>query len=185
LKTLELIKTRRTVHSYLSTKISEEILTSAIEAAIHAPNHKTTWPWFFIRLKPETRNRLAELQVQAKAKKASEPMSDIAKTAVRAKFLESPETLIVGIKKSADPARLKEDYASLSCAIQNLSLYLWSENIGTKWSTGGLTKMPEAYKILGLSQDTHEIDGLIFIGHAKGASPKPERPPIDDFYWDV
>jgi len=185
MKTLELIKGRRTIHSFVSTKISETTLTAAIEAAIHAPNHKLTWPWFFIRLKPETRILLAELQVQAKAKKSREPMNDIAKSAVRSKFLESPEALIVGIKKDADPARQKEDYASLACAVQNLSLYLWSENVGSKWSTGGLTKMPETYKILGLSQETHEIDGLIFIGYPKNVPVKPERPPIDQFYHRV
>ena len=188
MKIFDLIKNRRTIHSFSGDAVSDETFRHAIEAAVHAPNHHLTWPWFFIRVENKKREQLADLHVRLKSTKS--PMTEVAKAATRAKILEPPILLMAGIKKPDASARTysdqtKEDYASLACAIQNMALYLWSENVGLKWSTGGLIRSPETYSLLGISPETHEIAGVIFIGYPKATPNKPERPASDQFYWSV
>ncbi len=177
----EIIKSRRTIHSYSDKKVSDEILQSALESAIHAPNHHLTWPWFFIRVQGKTRNEIADLYVKLKSQKS--PLSVKAAEAARVKILEAPVLLIAGIKKRV--ATEREDYASLACALQNMALYLWSENVGMKWSTGQLIQASELYSLLNISSDTHEIAGVIHIGYPRVIPQKTERPPLEQFYRSV
>lgn len=184
---LELIKNRRTIHSFSDEKVPVEIVRSAIEAAIHAPNHHLTWPWFFIQVEGARRQKLADLHV--KLKSAKSPMADVAQAAARAKILESPIMILAGVKKPAGdkiyPDQAREDYASLACAIQNMALFLWSENVGLKWSTGGLVRSPESYSILGISPEANEIAGVLFIGYPKVTPRISERPPLERFFRTV
>ncbi len=184
---LELIKSRRTVQSFSDKKLPDGILRSAIDAAIHAPNHHLTWPWFFIQVAGARRQKLADLHVKLKAAKS--PMTDVAQAAARAKILESPTMILAGLKKPAGDKiysdQTREDYASLACAIQNMALFLWSENVGLKWSTGGLVRSPETYSLLDISIETHEIAGVLFIGYPKVTPRIAERPPLDQFFRTV
>lgn len=177
----ELILSRRTVLNYTSQAVPQALLDKALLAAIHAPNHKLTWPWRFYFTGPKTRRQLADLQVEAKAKKSPEPMSDAMKKSMIEKFMTPAELLILGIKKSEDPDRAKEDYASLACAVQNMSLVFAAEGVGTKWGTGNVTRSDKTYEILGLNKNEVDLCGFFWIGHAAGPVRKPERPPVTNF----
>jgi nitroreductase len=158
---LDLIFSRRTVHLYTPERVSKEIIEKAVRAGIHAPNHKLTWPWKFYLLGTKARAKMAELNP---------------------KFASGGEMMLVGIKKSADPAQEKEDYASLAAALQNMALYLWSEGYGTKWSTGKATRADEAYQVIGQTRDQFEICGIFWIGKAAIMPSKPERPDVSQFF---
>jgi nitroreductase len=179
---LDLIKNRRTIQSFSSEPVSPEILRNAIEAALWAPNHKLTQPYTFLEILPDTRQKLAEVQLQIKEKKSKSPLSPIEKEATIKKFLEPATLIIAAIKKSESPAQQEEDYAAMACAIQNLSLYLWSEGIGSKWGTGGLLSSSEAYRILALSPEAYKICGLIWIGKARSVPPRPPRHSVEQVF---
>ena len=49
--------------------------------------------------------------------------------------------------------------------MQNLALVLWSQSIGTKWSTGPVTQHPEFLEILGVDSHVERLVGLVWYGY--------------------
>ncbi|MCB0351695.1 MAG: nitroreductase [Bdellovibrionales bacterium] len=182
---LDLILTRRTIHSFATDTVSKEIIEKAVLAGIHAPNHKQTWPWRFYNLKYETRLALGKLDAQIKAKSSATPTSDAAIKSFEHKFMEHGAILVLGLKRTEMPKQAREDYASVACAVQNMSLYLASEGYGTKWSTGKITTLDDTYELLKIDQSEIEIVGFLWIGKAKAEPPMPVRPDLDTFLFEI
>lgn len=162
----ELLLARRTVHSYTNEVLPPEILERAITCAIHAPNHRLTFPWRFYHVGPVARAALAELQESEFKKK---------------KFLSGGELLVVGIQRCGRPEVEEEDYASLAAGLQNMALYLWSVGYGTKWSTGAVTRHPRVSEIVGVSSAEVRLCGFFWIGRPEVVPDKPERPALSQF----
>ena len=68
-----------------------------------APNHHDTEPWRFWVVGRETLNALTEATGDKK-------------------LLRSHTAIVVGVKRDADAQTAEEDYAAVSCAIQNIML---------------------------------------------------------------
>ncbi len=162
----ETIRDRSTIHFFLDKPVSEELIQHALEAAIRAPNHKLTNPWRFIRIGPKTRTKITNIAVALKGQDCG-GLSPAAEAKVRKKVGSSPEMIVVIQELNEDLFRRKEDYASVSCAIQNLSLFLWAEGVGSKWSTGGYSRTDALYELLNIDRASQEIVGAIFIGYAE------------------
>lgn len=173
MNTHQTLMTRRTIHDYKTDPLPEGALKRALQAATRAPNHKLTNPWRFTLMGPETRERITEIGVAEKRKKRG-GLSEAAETSIRTKFSRPPELIAVSQVIDADPHRRREDYAAVSCAIQNIQLSLWSEGIGSKWSSGGVTNASETYKTLGIDPAVEEIVGFVWVGFAE-VVPDPPR----------
>jgi nitroreductase len=172
----ELILNRRTVHQYLPDAVPGSVIERAIECAIHAPIHRLTFPWRFFWVGAEGRAKLAELHDEFKKKK----------------FLsQGGELLVVTLVRAAKAEIAEEDYASLGCALQNMSLYLWNQGYGTKWATGPVTMSPGVYEVLREGSDPavrEEITpeklrlcGFFWIGRPAEVPTRPSRPPLENF----
>ncbi len=169
------LTTRRTIHDYRPDPLPEGALERALEAALRAPNHKLTNPWRFTRLGPKARATLTDLGVALKTK--NKTPSERLQRVIRAKFSNPPELLVISQVIAADPARAREDYAAIACAIQNLCLSLWAEGIGSKWSSGAVTTHPDTYA-MAMIPPGEEIVGFVWIGYPE-LVPNPGRAPLD------
>src|SRR5690606_10388487 len=109
----------------------------AIELMAYAPNHKHTFPWGAYRLNAEEKKQLISLLVEKKIKKLSQPTPVQVQT-IRNNFESIPEIVLLLQKKQEDELTAKEDYASIACGVQILSLYLWQFEISCKWSTSSV-----------------------------------------------
>lgn len=69
----------------------------------------------------------------------------------------------------------QENYAAVSCAIQNLMLAATALGLGALWRTGGFLRGEDVRSFLGLPA-TASLVGLILLGYP-GASPTKERTP--------
>lgn len=156
-----LLRGRRTINDFRPDLPSQETLLQAIELARWAPNHKLTEPWLFHLIGPQTKQAIVELN----AKLTLEAKGEAAAEKKRQRWSQVPGWLAVSCAQSEDPLRAQEDYAACCCAVQNLSLFLWSEGIGTKWSTGGVTRHPEFYRLLEVDPQQRSIVGLIWYGY--------------------
>lgn len=156
----ELIRARRTVHTFSSELPPENLVVDAIESARWAPNHRVTEPWHFYLLGPKTAARLSELNYQI----VLESRGESAAQRKLERWLSIPGWLVVTCDRSDSELRQQEDYAACSCAIQNLFLHLWSQGIGAKWGTGAATRHPEFYEIAGIDAQYELIVGLIWYG---------------------
>lgn len=170
-----LFRDRRTVHAYEpGRELPEGALDRALEAAHWAPNHRFTYPWRFTLVGPTTRAEFAEIAVRVKC--SQKELSEDGCAKVRAKVTDPSEMIVLRQVLHEDASTREEDYASLACAAQNLMLSLAGEGVGTKWTTGGVTRSPETYALLGLDREVERIVGFLWVGYPAKAPSPPPRP---------
>ena len=75
--------------------------------------------------------------------------------------------------------REREDYAACSAAVQNFMLYLWKAGVGSKWTTGAITRDARFFDILGLDPDREFVVGMIWFGYPK-VTPEQSRKPLSE-----
>ena len=169
----EVLRGRRTINLYLQTPVPDELVHEAIEAATWAPNHHVTEPWRFILPGDKTVNRILDL---------CEEMVTAAKGAElgehkRNSWSEKPGWLVVTCQRSDDELRQKEDYAACSAAAQNFMLYLWKAGIGSKWTTGPITRDPRFLEIIDVDPEEAFVVGMFWFGYPK-VTPSQSRSDI-------
>ena len=171
----EVIRGRRTIGMYLHTPIPDRLVRDAIDACVWAPNHHVTEPWRFYLMGLETRKRTASLVgdivTENKGPEAGEFKAK--------KWSEIPGMLTVTCRRSDDELREREDYAACSAALQNFALYLWRAGVGTKWTTGAITRDSRFFDVLGADEANEFVVGLIFYGYPK-LTPSQKRAPLAD-----
>lgn len=171
----EVLRGRRTINLYLQTKIPTDLVLDAIEAATWAPNHHVTEPWTFYLLGPKTIENCLDLcRDIVMEKKGPE-----AAAFKRESWAEKPGWLVVTCKVSDDELLQREDYAACSAAVQNLLLYLWQADIGSKWTTGPITRDKRFADIIGFDRDQELVVGLIWYGYPK-LTPTQARKPLNE-----
>jgi nitroreductase len=170
------IRERRTINNFLPEQPPTETIIEAIDAACWAPNHRQTEPWRFHLLGPESIAAIVDLNARLVAASKGEAAGE----AKRQRWSEIPGWLAVTCSRIPDDAlREQEDYAACSCAIQNLSLSLWSRGIGVKWTTGVVTRHADYFATLGLTADENLSVGLLWYGYPQTV-PEQRRRPVDE-----
>jgi nitroreductase len=174
------IRGRRTIGAFRPDVPPRETILAALELARWAPNHKKTEPWQIVWLGPEAMNAVIELNTRILRESKGVQEAE----AKRKKWAETPGWLVVTCELAADLFRREEDYAACCCAIQNLSLALWSAGIGTKWSTGEVTRHPDFYKLIGIDPALRRTVGLIWYGFP-AVQPEQTRRPLETFLREL
>jgi nitroreductase len=161
---------RRTINLYLQTAVPRQLVRDAIEAATWAPNHHVTEPWRFYLLGRDTVSACLDLvRDMVTAKK------DAAAGEFKANnWSEKPGWLVVSCRRSDDELLQREDYAACAAAVQNFMLYLWKAGVGSKWTTGDITRDARFFEILGMDPDAEFVVGLIWYGYPK-LTPQQSR----------
>ena len=171
----EVLRGRRTIELFLQTPLPDALIREAIEAATWAPNHHVTEPWRFYLLGQETIDHCLNLcRDIVTAKKDAKAGEFKAKS-----WSEKPGWLVVSCRKSDDELRQQEDYAACCAATQNLLLYLWKAGIGSKWTTGDITRDARFFDIIGANIDDEFVVGLIWLGYPK-LTPRQSRKGLDE-----
>ena len=171
-----LIEERRTVHSYISKEVPLKIIEEAIRLSLWVPNHRLSFPWKYFLVSEEKQKNI--FQWACENKKIDPLASGPLVEAMKDQFLH-PRILILGMKKDSNPAAQKEDYATLSCSVQILSMYFWKKGLGTKWSTGKVSRDPRLYSLIGMSENEVALEGMLMIGWPKDVLPAVPRPALD------
>lgn len=177
----QLIMSRRTIHEFKANKIPDKsIIKDAISAACWAPNHHLTEPWHYYLLGQETVSEVCQLNKEILTKtKGVEAAENKYK-----RWIEIPGWIVVTCQKSDDEMKYQEDYASCSCAVQNLMLVLWQQGIGTKWSTGSVTRDERFYDVVWVNKELETIVGLIWYGYPADI-PQTVRKPLQQVMTDL
>ncbi len=177
----ELIGSRRTIHDFEPGRLPpKEKILRAIELARWAPNHRLTEPWRFYLLGPETSQAIVRLNAELVSRSKGE-------AAGRVKFERwstVPGWMVVTCARSEDLVQAREDYAACACAIQNLALYLWSEGIGVKWTTGHVTRTDEFYDLIWVDRGAEQVVGMVWYGYPADV-PIPQRKPVQQILVEL
>ena len=169
------LRTRRTIGAFTPDGVDPAIVRAALELACWAPNHRKTEPWRFVDIGPETRAQIVALNSQLIAARKG---PEAAETKQR-QWSRIPGWLAVTCVRNADPLIAEEDYAACCCAIQNFTLALWSHGVGSKWSTGDVTRTPEFHELLQIDPSRERMVGLIWYGYPDSV-PQQSRRPLDE-----
>ena len=171
----EALRGRRTVNLYLQTPVPDELVREAVEVATWAPNHHVTEPWRFIRPGKDSVEEILNLCHEiVEQKKGAELAAH-----KRESWSEKPGWLIVTCQRSDDGLREREDYAACCAAVQNFMLYLWKAGVGSKWTTGDITRDARFFDIIGVDPTEAFVVGLIWFGYPK-LTPAQARRALSD-----
>ena len=171
-----LIRSRRTISSFQPEAPSLAEIEAAIEVASWAPNHKKTEPWRVYCLGPDAAHSVVDLNARIIEQKKGLKDADVK----RKSWSAIPGWLVVTCLRTEDSFRQEEDYAACCCFIQNLMLGLWASGIGTKWSTGDVTRELDFFRILDVDPAFERVVGLIWYGFP-AVIPEQTRNPVGTF----
>lgn len=170
------IRGRRTIGSFRPDIPPADIVQAAIDGARWAPNHKKTEPWRVYLLGPQTARAVVDLNSQLIERKKGPQEAE----AKRKSWSAVPGWLAVTCIRDDDAFRHEEDYAACCCYVHNLMLLLWSSEIGTKWTTGDVTRDPEFFRLIGADPAKERMVGLIWYGYP-AVIPEQTRKPTEAF----
>ncbi|KAG7351620.1 nitroreductase family protein [Nitzschia inconspicua] len=176
---------RRTIEEFDRTPVGNDVLRRAVQCALAAPNRSCSEPWRFIQVGPQTIARFAELNryMQQSSKKTT--METEQGTSSILDWTTVPGWCVVTTKITPDNFETEqEDFKSVCCAIQNFMLSMWSEGIGTKWTSGPVQKTQAFADICQVDTSTERVVGCIWYGYAAGgakyADPRRRKKTVTD-----
>jgi len=158
-----LLRGRRSIDLFEPKPVAASILLEAIDVARWAPNHRLTEPWRFYLLGPATRDALIDLAVELETAAKGERVG----AARRERLAAVPGFFVLTSRRSDEALLDREDYAACCCAAQNLMLCLWQRGVGTKWTTGGITRQARFYELLGIDAAKEQVVGFFWYGVPK------------------
>lgn len=170
-----LLRGRRTINLFEAEPVREETLLRAIEVARWAPNHRLTEPWKFYVISPETKERIARCAADIDAAAKGERVGQ----ARYERMMSVPAGFVLTSGIGNGELMDLEDHAAACCAAHNLMLYLWSQGIGVKWTTGEVTREPTFYDLLGIDATLERVVGYFWYGTPR-IVPEQKRRPVED-----
>lgn len=169
------LRERRTVHDFAPGVPPDELIARAIDLARWAPNHRRTEPWHFYVLDRASAARIVALNTELVRAGKGDKVAEVKQR----RWMEMPGWLVVTCSLSEDEIREREDYAACCCAVHSMSLYLWEQGVGMKWTTGAVTRDPRFFDIVGIDPECESIVGLFWYGYP-AAIPVQNRKPLDE-----
>ena len=174
------LRERRTVHDFTAEVPPDDLLSRAIDLARWAPNHRRTEPWHFYLLDRTSADRIVELNTELVRANKGDKVADVKQR----RWHEMPGWLVVTCTVSDDEVRAREDYAACCCAVHSMSLYLWEQGVGMKWTTGAVTRDARFFDIVGIDAGLESIVGLFWYGYP-AAIPVQNRKPLGEVMTHV
>jgi len=178
---------RRDMRHFLSKPIASDVLTRLLDAAHHAPSVGFMQPWRFIRISsPNLRVAIHDIVEQERVSTAealNEREDEFMKLKVEG-IMECPVILIAALCGGREQYIFGRrtmpdmDFASLSCAIQNMWLAARAEGLGLGWVS---MFDPNALKVLlNMPEDSQPI-AILCMGHVDKFYDKPM---LEEQHWE-
>jgi len=178
---------RRDMRHFLSKPIASDVLTRLLDAAHHAPSVGFMQPWRFIRISsPNLRVAIHDLVEQERlstAEALNEREDEFMKLKVEG-IMDCPVILIAALCGGREQYIFGRrtmpdmDFASLSCAIQNMWLAARAEGLGLGWVS---MFQPNALKVLLNMPEDSQPMAILCLGHVDKFYAKPM---LEEQQWE-
>ena len=176
-----IIQSRRTIKPAIMNgqKIPNGHIAAILELADWAPTHGLTEPWRFVIYEHPT----AFCKQHAELYKQHTPAENF-KDGTYNNLLTIGNTvshiIIAYMKRGSNPnIPALEEIAATSAAVQNMLLAATALNIGSFWSSGGMTLKPAMKDFLELGTEDQVI-GLIYLGYSDQHPEGKRVTPIEE-----
>ncbi len=179
---IEAIRSRRSWGRLAAPGPSVDELTTILEAAACAPDHKLLRPFRFTVLEGDALDAfglvLEEAYLTRCAAEGIDP-SEPARMKERTKLRRAPTVLIVSGVLRDRPVPPSDQIGAIDAACQNVLLAATALGYGSIWRTGAPCHDPVVKAALGLAEDDH-IAGFIYLGTVPPDAPAkgPNRPDL-------
>lgn len=162
------IKNRRSIYPYQYEKgkfIPDEIIWQILENANRAPTHKQTEPWRFTVFTGEGLNYLGGLQAEIYKKYSGDKFNEGRYQKLIDYPLMSSHVISIGMKRNtANKLPEIEEIEATACAVQNMFLTVTAYELGSYWTTAGITYFEEAKPYFQL-EPNDKLLGFFYIGY--------------------
>lgn len=177
-----IIRDRRTIYpeQYSTRKIHKEQIELLLNNAVWAPTHGMNQPWRFVVFQDTALNDLSEILGSiylSETPKEKQLDSKLGKLMSRPKLASAVIAIILDREEETKVTE-EDDFAAVSCAVQNMHLTATAQGIGAFWSTPGVIKSARFNEFLGLKSRQRCI-GLFYLGYPAIEWPKGQRKPIE------
>ncbi|MYC30672.1 MAG: hypothetical protein F4X65_11390 [Chloroflexi bacterium] len=180
LSVYEALYRRRMAWRFKDAPVKREAINRMLDTAVWAPNHRLTEPWRFFVLEKDTeaRRQAAEAAYEYSLEDGNRGRAE----AACQKVLEPPVLIFVYSQPGDNDGVTRENYASVCCAVQNISLAAVAEGLTVTWETGRITRSPELTKILG-SEKEWQMVGALSVGVPDEELNPPRTPAAEFTTW--
>lgn len=177
---LDLIKNRRSIRpaQYDQTKpISDEVISTILEAANHAPTHRMTQPWRFKVVRGAAKTRLAEFFTEDfKNNNPLDQQSDLKIKKASENVEKSACVILIVMQHHADLLPEWEEVASTAIAVQNMWLMCSALGVGAYWSSPGIIKRLSGFAPIA---ENEKYLGVFYMGYSDVVLQEPARTPME------
>ena len=191
---LNLIKTRRSIKTYLPNEVPKRTIYKILDAGRWSPSAHNAQPWRFIVVTDSSiRRKLAEAMASAWDE---DMVMDGVPPSIRRRvvedsierFAEAPVLIIASVTmedmdKYPDERRQKTEHTmatqSLAAAVQNMLLAAHSAGLGSCWFCAPLFCQDVVREVLRIPGNV-EPQALITLGHPSGRVDPPPRKPVKE-----
>ena len=175
----EALHNRRMAWKFDDREIPRDAIERMLATSVWAPNHKATEPWrFFVSTKDSAhRQHLADFAQEGIIARDS----DDTMMALRQKEWTLNQPLMI-FAYSVPHERVditQENYASVVCALHNVSLAGVAEGLAVTWETGGIAKLPGLTQAVGADPEWALV-AIATVGYADEESVS-SRTPVSEF----
>lgn len=175
-----MIRQRRSINFFKQEIPPREIIMKAIDLARWVPNHHLTEPWRFYLLSDQCKKTIIDLNTDLVADSKGAEAGE----AKRKRWSSIPGWLVVTCVRCEDELMAREDYAACCCAVYAMCVYLWSHGVGTKWTTGEVTRDARFYDAIWTDPNTESVVGLIWYGYP-AEIPVTVRKPVSEILVEI
>lgn len=166
-----IIRQRRTIHSFQNVKVDDSLIAEAVDVARWAPNHKLTEPWRVILIRDNVAAKIVSINTELVRIKRGDRTAEIKQE----RWSKVPNWMAITSAIGDSEMRTKENYAATCCFVQNMTLYLWSKDVGVKWSSGPVISSPEVMELLEVNPATEDLIGIFWYGKAAEVKPSSRK----------
>ena len=181
METIDAIKMRRSSYKFKRKDIDKKIVEDILNCGRLAPSAKNRQPWYFIILKGEQKDHVADLMIKytknadekVERKKIHAPSSVLAS----AEVIKNVPILICIFKKK-DPVWTVGDSLSLGACIENMCLRATDLGLGSLWMRDTLYVATETAKFIG--HNDMEFNSALAIGYIEKNVRRPLKKELSD-----
>lgn len=166
------IRERRSIRTFTNESVPQSLVLELLNTAVWAPNHRLREPWRFIYADGEGKENLVNGLYNIYEKYGEfKGLTKHQKQAFIKKTLDVPAFIIVVMHVDSNALIRDEDYAAVSCMIQNFQLIGWENKLGMVWNTGEVFHSSDFCDLVGVKEN-EMIVGILSLGFFN-KTPKP------------
>ena len=173
------IENRRSIRAFKSDNLSDEVIKDILNYGILAPSAKNRQPWYFVVLKNEIKNKIADLMIDYTKNHNLEEERD---TTIPSSILPTANIIkqapvLVLVFRSTEDYWVVSDNLSIGACVENICLRATDLGIGSLWIRDTYCVNDEVSKLL--NHTDMELNCAIALGIADQNPKKRPRKELD------